>query len=102
MSSNKYCIPHLLHLCTHFGGLEHLEHHVIKTPLEPEITFSDDPLRIMRAIRFASQLQFKIQPQTWRAIKAVAPRIEIISKEISKSFMIYFNEFWKQSKKFKT
>lgn len=64
-----------------FGGIEHLENHVIKTPLEPEITFSDDPLRIMRAIRFASQLQFKIQPQTWRAIKSVAHRIEIISKE---------------------
>ncbi|MFN7118976.1 MAG: CCA tRNA nucleotidyltransferase, partial [Saprospiraceae bacterium] len=51
-----------------FGGLEHLEMKVIKTPLEPGKTFSDDPLRMMRAIRFSAQLGFTIEPQTLKAI----------------------------------
>jgi len=51
-----------------FGGLQHLEEKIIKTPLNPEITFSDDPLRMMRAVRFASQLSFDIESDTYEAI----------------------------------
>ncbi len=64
-----------------FGGIEAIEHKTIKTPLEPGITFSDDPLRMMRAIRFATQLQFAIEPDTYKAIAQNAERIKIISKE---------------------
>ena len=64
-----------------FGGIEAIEHKTIKTPLEPGITFSDDPLRMMRAIRFATQLQFVIEPDTYKAIAQNAERIKIISKE---------------------
>ncbi len=64
-----------------FGGIEHLEQKLIKTPLDPEVTFSDDPLRIMRAIRFASQLEFDIDAATYEAISTQKERIEIISQE---------------------
>lgn len=64
-----------------FGGVEHLREKVIKTPLEPEITFSDDPLRIMRAIRFATQLKFDIEAETFDAIIKQKDRIKIISQE---------------------
>lgn len=64
-----------------FGGVSDLENKIIKTPLDPETTFSDDPLRMMRAIRFASQLGFDIETDTFLAIKAMASRIEIISQE---------------------
>jgi len=64
-----------------FGGLAHLEEQLIKTPLNPDITFSDDPLRMMRAIRFAAQLKFVIEDETFEAIVRNASRINIISKE---------------------
>ncbi|NWJ50748.1 MAG: HD domain-containing protein [Bacteroidetes bacterium] len=64
-----------------FGGIKHLEAQIIKTPLDPDITFSDDPLRMMRAIRFASQLGFVIEDETFEAIIRNAHRISIISKE---------------------
>jgi len=64
-----------------FGGLAHLESKTIKTPLEPGKTFSDDPLRMMRAIRFATQLGFKIEPNTYKALSTYKNRINIISKE---------------------
>ena len=64
-----------------FGGLQHLEERLIKTPLEPGITFSDDPLRMMRAIRFASQLNFRIEEETFRAIQEYKKRLPIVSTE---------------------
>ncbi len=64
-----------------FGGVKHLDEKLIKTPLDPNITFSDDPLRMMRAIRFASQLEFDISPETFQAIYDNRKRIEIISQE---------------------
>lgn len=64
-----------------FGGIRDIENKIIKTPLEPGITFSDDPLRMMRAIRFATQLNFVIEEKTLEAISQNKRRIEIISKE---------------------
>lgn len=64
-----------------FNGLKAIEDKLIKTPLVPEQTFSDDPLRMMRAIRFAAQLNFEIVPETFEAIKAQADRIKIVSQE---------------------
>ncbi len=64
-----------------FGGLKHLEEKVLKTPLEPGRTFSDDPLRMLRGIRFATQLDFNIDPHTYQAIYKNRQRIHIISKE---------------------
>lgn len=64
-----------------FGGMDDLEKGIIRTPLDPDITFSDDPLRMMRAIRFATQLNFRIEPETFAAIERNRSRIEIISKE---------------------
>lgn len=64
-----------------FGGLNDLETKTIKTPLDPDITFSDDPLRMMRAIRFATQLGFNIKDETLVAIWRNRDRIKIITKE---------------------
>lgn len=64
-----------------FNGIEDLEQKIIRTPLDPDITYSDDPLRMMRAIRFATQLDFKIENQSLRAISKNSERIKIITKE---------------------
>lgn len=64
-----------------FNGIEDLHYRTIRTPLDPDITFSDDPLRMMRAIRFASQLDFIIDDECFEAIKRNKHRIEIISAE---------------------
>jgi len=64
-----------------FNGVEDLKNKLIRTPLNPEITFSDDPLRMMRAIRFASQLNFNIDEAALTAIKTQKDRINIVSKE---------------------
>ncbi len=68
-------------LVDNFGGVDDLERRIIRTPLDPDITFSDDPLRMMRAVRFATQLQFDIAPETFEAIKRNAQRIKIITRE---------------------
>ncbi|WMI65626.1 HD domain-containing protein [Aestuariibaculum sp. YM273] len=64
-----------------FGGIEDLENKIIRTPLDPDITYSDDPLRMMRAIRFATQLGFRIEDESLQAITRNSKRIEIITKE---------------------
>ena len=64
-----------------FNGLEDLKNFVIRTPLNPDITFSDDPLRMMRGIRFASQLRFFLEERTFDAIARNKDRIKIITKE---------------------
>lgn len=64
-----------------FDGLSDIEKKIIRTPLDPDITFSDDPLRMMRAVRFAAQLDFTIYPDTFSAIARNAHRISIVSME---------------------
>lgn len=64
-----------------FGGLEDLENQLIRTPLDPDTTYSDDPLRMMRAIRFASQLHFRIEDESLEAIGRNRERISIVSQE---------------------
>ncbi len=64
-----------------FEGMYDLEDCIIRTPCDPDITFSDDPLRMMRGVRFATQLGFDIEPETFEAIERNAARIEIISQE---------------------
>jgi putative nucleotidyltransferase with HDIG domain len=64
-----------------FDGISDLKSKIIRTPLEPGITFSDDPLRMMRAVRFASQLGFDIYPETFEALQKESERLEIISME---------------------
>lgn len=64
-----------------FGGVADLESKIIKTPLDPDTTFSDDPLRMMRAIRFATQLNFQIVPEVFESIERNRERIKIVSQE---------------------
>ncbi len=64
-----------------FNGKDDISNKIIRTPLDPDITFSDDPLRMMRAVRFACQLDFEIYPKTIEALKRNKERIKIISKE---------------------
>lgn len=64
-----------------FNGVQDLKDKIIRTPLDPDITYSDDPLRMMRAIRFATQLQFNIETESFNSIKRNAERIKIISME---------------------
>lgn len=64
-----------------FGGLDDLDACLIRTPCDPDITFSDDPLRMMRAVRFAAQLGFSIDDETFEAIRLNAHRIKIVSRE---------------------
>jgi len=64
-----------------FGGMEDLKNKILRTPLDPDITYSDDPLRMMRAIRFASQLNFTIEEKSLQAITKNKERIHIVSKE---------------------
>lgn len=73
--------PHKGEIIDCFGGLEDMEAKLIRTPLDPDVTFSDDPLRMMRAVRFASQLGFTIVPEIFEAIQRNAARLEIISNE---------------------
>ncbi len=71
-----------------FSGYDDLQRKVLRTPLEPEKTFSDDPLRMMRAARFSSQLDFRLDRQAIRAMTSMARRITIVSKErISQEFL---------------
>jgi poly(A) polymerase len=64
-----------------FNGMADLQNRVLRTPVDPAITFSDDPLRMMRAARFASELDFRIDEETFSAMKEMASRISIVSKE---------------------
>ena len=63
------------------NNLKDLENKILRTPLDPNITYSDDPLRMLRAIRFANQLDFIIEPESLESISKNVTRIEIISKE---------------------
>ncbi|NND16435.1 MAG: CCA tRNA nucleotidyltransferase, partial [Eudoraea sp.] len=69
------------HLLDPFNGLQDLDDKILRTPLDPDITYSDDPLRMMRAVRFATQLGFSIHPESLKAITDNRERIKIISKE---------------------
>jgi poly(A) polymerase len=71
----------LFELVDPFNGVADLENKLLRTPLEPGITFDDDPLRMMRAIRFATQLQFSIHAQTYAALYDYAERLNIVSRE---------------------
>lgn len=72
-----------------FNGQQDLRNKILRTPLEPKQTYSDDPLRMMRAIRFAATLHFKIEPHSLQAIKEEAERLKIVSKE---RIMVEFNK----------
>jgi poly(A) polymerase len=75
-------------LVDNYDGMGDIERRIIRTPLDPDITFSDDPLRMMRAVRFATQLQFEIDPETFEAISRNAERIKIITRERIKDELV--------------
>ncbi len=77
-SLNKNSFGEIIDL---FNGREDLKKKILRTPLEPASTFNDDPLRIMRAARFASQLSFEIEPKVFEAMKIMAERLKIVSQE---------------------
>ena len=64
-----------------FGGLRDMRDRILRTPLDPVVTFSDDPLRMMRAVRFATQLDFRIDPATFKGLETNRERLKIVSKE---------------------
>lgn len=64
-----------------FNGIADMKEGIMRTPLDPDITFSDDPLRMMRCVRFATQLNYEIYPETYEALKRNAKRLKIISQE---------------------
>jgi poly(A) polymerase len=64
-----------------FNGLEDLKNGILRTPLDPDVTYSDDPLRMMRAVRFANQLQFQIEQASYQALSRNAERLKIVSVE---------------------
>ena len=68
-------------LVDEYGGLDDLRRQTIRTPLDPDLTFSDDPLRMLRAVRFAAQLNFDIEPDTYDALARNKERIKIVSQE---------------------
>lgn len=74
-------VEHFGHIIDPFGGLEDLQNKILRTPLAPAQTFDDDPLRMMRAIRFATQLDFTITEETFKGIQQIADRISIVSQE---------------------
>ena len=78
LSLNKHNFGSLL---DPFNGLSDIENKVIRTPLNPEITYNDDPLRMLRAIRFATKLNFKIDENSLKSIKSLSSRIKIITNE---------------------
>lgn len=73
--------PNYLELIDKFNGVADIKNRIIRTPLEPKETFNDDPLRIMRAFRFASQLQFEIEQKTFEAATNMAERLTIVAQE---------------------
>jgi len=83
INAMAFCLnnDHFGELLDPFNGMQDLEDLIIRTPLDPDITFSDDPLRMMRAVRFASQLGFDIYPDTFDAIVRNRERIHIVSME---------------------
>jgi tRNA nucleotidyltransferase/poly(A) polymerase len=72
-------------IINNFGGLKDIDEKILRTPLEPSKTFDDDPLRMMRAVRFASQLEFKIEPNTFNAIIKMKERLRILEDESGKA-----------------
>lgn len=78
-----------------FGGIEHLGKKLLKTPLDPDITFSDDPLRMMRGVRFATELNFRIEDKALKAMKRNCERLSIVSME---RISVEFNRIMSASK----